>query len=175
MTQAKISLPLARVTVLPPSDPLIRDFQIYAGTLGAPFVGNKHLHRTTVSDLFIEGAYLYRAERILGASSNENWLVAVHDRESRNWKAYPCTISFKDGFMQAVEFKDIDFPQTHSKMGVNIQLKLLTNLRSTEGKSVGDVQRYTVRDGRVRQVENIARGVRFDLAPSGDGKTPVMT
>jgi len=53
-------------------------------------------------------------------------------------------------------------PQTPGRGGINAHLDVLINPEERRGQTIGDVQRFTIRGGRLRSAETIARGVRVE-------------
>jgi hypothetical protein len=172
LSGSHIGLPLHRISVVEPDDPLITELRVFAGTDPAPFIGSIPLHRAVIGGTYIEGAHLYRAERVIGQSeTRELWGVAP-DKAQKVWTARRCKVTVEDGYFKKIEAEGFDWPQTHAKAGVNAYLLVLTNPRERHGKTFGDVQRWTILAGRLRGIETVARGVRiegYSAAPANAG------
>jgi hypothetical protein len=166
------AIPLRRISVVGPDDPLVTELRIFAGTDPAPFIGSTSIQRAAIGDAYIEGAYIYRAERIVGKSGTfELWSVAP-DKPRKIWVARRCKITFEDGFFKKIEGEGCDLPRTHASARVNTHLDVLANPEERDGETFGDVQRWIILRGRLRGVETLARGVRIDgysASPSSAG------
>jgi hypothetical protein len=158
----EIHLPLQRISALEPDDPLVTALRIFAPTDGAPYVGGTHLHRTSVGDVFVEGAYVHRAERLIASSGAQEVTAVLPDKQTKVWKAYPCVLTVKEGLVQEVKVEGHQWPQSRSRHGVNVHLFVLERQTTKDGETFGDVERWTVVDGRLRSVENAARNVRVE-------------
>jgi hypothetical protein len=154
-----ISLPLQQISVEAPDAPLVTELRIFAGTAGTSYVGGTYFHRTSVGDVFVEGAYVYRAERIVGQSGTIEMSVVFRDQQSKVWKAYRCMLTFKDGFFDEVKVEGHELHQSRSRSGLNVRLFILSRHETKGSQTFGDVQQWTVVGGRLRSVETIARGV----------------
>jgi len=78
LLKAHLDLPLSRISAVSPDDePLVSALRIFAGTDPAPFLGGNLLPQGSGRDLYVEGAYVYRAERLLGKTGTfDLWCVA---------------------------------------------------------------------------------------------------
>jgi hypothetical protein len=174
LLESRIGLPLRRISAVGPDDPLITELRIFAGTDPAPFIGSMYLQKTVIGKTYVEGTYVYRAERIIGTSGTFVWSVTP-DKARHLWTARRCKVTVEDGFFKTIEVEGFDWPQTHAKAGVNAHLGVLTNPEERHGETFGDVQRWTILGGRLRGVETVARGVRiegYSAAPSSAGPAP---
>jgi hypothetical protein len=172
LLKSHIGLPLHRISAVGPDDPFITELRIFAGTDPAPFIGNTYLQKAVIGDMYIEGAYIYRAERIVGTSGTfELWSVTP-DKARKVWTARRCKVTVEDGFFKKIEVEGFDWPQTHARAGINAHLGVLTNPEERDGETFADVQRWRILAGRLRSVDTVARGVRiegFSAAPSSAG------
>jgi hypothetical protein len=162
LLQATIDLPLYRISAVPPEDPLVTELRIFAGTDAAPFLGGTTLRGTAVGDVYVEGAYVYRAERIVGTSGTVDLWAASPDRPHKVWTARRCKVVVEDGFIKRIEVERGDGPQRHARNGVNAHLAVLTNVEKRGDQTIGDVQRWTILAGRLRSIETVAKGVRIE-------------
>jgi hypothetical protein len=153
------TLSLRRISVVSPSDPMVHDFRIYAETPGAPFVGGTALNRTALGDIYVERAYVYRAERVVNESGTREITVVVPDRPKKLWTAYRCKLTFKDGLFQEVKVEGYEWPQSRSKKGLKIRLYILAHSERKNGQTVGDVERWVVTNSRLQRINTIARNV----------------
>src|SRR6185436_406608 len=62
LTRSGVDFPLDRISAVEPREPLITELRIFAGTEPAPFIGADSLRGTMVGDVYVESAYVYRAE-----------------------------------------------------------------------------------------------------------------
>jgi hypothetical protein len=162
LVKKRLDLPLYRISVVTPGDPLVGELRVFAGTDPAPFVGRTSLQNTVVGDLYVEGAYIYRAERIIGKTGSfDRWSVSP-DKDRKVWVARRCKVTVDDGCFKNIEVQDGTWPQTHAKNGINASLGVLINPEQRDGQTFGDVQRWTILGGRLRSVETVARGVPVD-------------
>lgn len=162
LAKSQIDLPLYRVSVVTPDEPLVTELRIFAGTDPAPFIGSTSIDGAVIGDMYVEGAYVYRAERIIGKTGTfELWSVAP-DRARKVWTARRCKVTVEEGFFKKIEVEGFDWPQGHTKTGVNAHLGVLANPDRRDGETFGDVERWTILAGRLRSVETVARGVRIE-------------
>jgi hypothetical protein len=172
LRQSPIGLPLHRISAVGPDEPMVTELRIFAGTDPAPFIGSTYLQKAVIGDTYVEGAYIYRAQRILGQSGTfELWSVAP-DSTGKAWVARRCKVTVEDGFFKKIEVEGLNWPQTHARAGVNAHLGVLTNVEERAGEAFGDIQRWTILGGRLRSVDTVARGVRVEglsAAPSSAG------
>jgi hypothetical protein len=165
------NLPLEVVSVVSPKDPLITEFRLFAGTEGSPKIAGIHFVKSTVGEIYVDNAYLYRAERIIGQSGTTNLWVARPEKGRRVWKAYRAKITARDGFLVKVEVEGTVWPQTAFRNGVNIHLGVVTNVALDNGQVFGDVAKWTIIDGRLRSVENVATRVLLEGYEPTDAQT----
>lgn len=162
LLKTRLGLPLYRISAVGLDDPLITELRVVAGTDPAPFIGKTSLQNAVIGDIYVEGAYVYRAERIIGQTGTfELWSVAP-DRLRKVWTARRCRVTVEDGFFKKIEVQGVNWPQTHARSGVNAHLGVLANPEKQDGATVGDVQRWSILAGRLRSVETVARGVRIE-------------
>ncbi|WP_439629868.1 hypothetical protein [Gemmata sp.] len=161
-----IDLALHRVSVVESDDHLVTELRIFAGTDGAPFVGGTFLHGAMVGDAFVDAAYVYRAERIIGQSGTVNLTAATHDRARKVWVARLAKVTVDKGFFKTIEVEGFDWPQMQTRDGINAHLGVLTNVSHRADATLGDVERWTIRGGRLRGVDTVAKGVRVENAPA---------
>jgi hypothetical protein len=154
---------LDTVAAVSPSDPLVMELRIFAGTDGSPFIGGFHLHKTPIGDMYIEGAYIYRAERVIGQSGVFSFLCATPQPNHKTWKAWKCKITIEGGIFKKVEVEGYNWPQTQTRQGVNIHLGIITNSIGKGKNLVGDIMKWTILGGRLRSVETIAQGVTIEV------------
>lgn len=160
-----IDIPLHRVSAVDLHEPLVSELRIYAGTDPAPSIGGTYLQKVVIGDLYLEGAYVYRAERIIGYSGSfEIWLASL-DRGRKVWIARRARVTLEDGLFKKLEVEGFDWPQTHARAGLNTHLEVVTNVELREGQVLGDVDKWTVLGGRLRSVETVARQVPVEGYP----------
>ncbi len=175
LLKSQIDLPFYSISAVSPGEPLITELQFFAGTDPAPFIGGTYLRNVVIGDITIDRAYVYRAERIVGATGDfEVWTVTP-DRTRIVWTARRGKVFVEDGFIKKVEVQGFDWPQTHAKNGVNVHLGVLVNAENRHGETFGDVQRWSILGGRLRSVETVARDARIEgyhdaPSPTGVGK-----
>lgn len=174
LRSAGIDLPLDRISVVESDDHLITELRIFAGTDGAPFIGGTFLHGTMVGDAFLDAAFIYRAERIIGQSGTMNLTAATRDRARKVWVARRAKVTVEKGFFKKIEVEGYDWPQMQTRDGINARLGILTNVAHRGNSARGDVERWTIRGGRLRGIDTVAKGVRVENAPapSRDERTP---
>jgi hypothetical protein len=159
---SRIGLPLYRISAVSPDEPPVSELRLFAGTDPAPFIGGTYLQGTVLGDTYVEGAYVYRAERIIGQTGTfELWSVAP-DKSRKVWIARRGKVTVENGFLKKIEVQGFDWPQTLAKHGVNVHLGVLANPERRDGETYGDVERWTVLAGRLRRVETVAKGVRIE-------------
>lgn len=159
---AGIELPLYRVSAVSADEPLITELRFFAGTDPAPFIGGTHLQSAVIGDVFIDEAYVYRADRMIGKTGTfELWSVAPA-KPRKVWTARRCKVTVENGLFKRIEVQGYDWPQSHARNGVNAHLGVLANPETRDGETFGDVQRWSILAGRLRSVETVARDVRIE-------------
>jgi hypothetical protein len=167
-----IGFPLHRIAAVGPDAPLVTELRFFAGTDPAPFIGGTSLHKEVIGNTYVEGAYVYRAERIIGKSGTfEIWSVTP-DRPRKVWIARRTKVTVEDGLFKKIEVEGFDWPQTQTKKGLKAYLRVLSNAEVRDGEPVGDVQRWTILGGRLSSVETVARRVRLEGLPASSSATP---
>lgn len=159
------ALPLMRLSVVSPNDDLVRTLRYFAGTPGAPFLGGKYYHRSPIGGTFVNGAYVYRAERFLVYDGTQHVTAVVRDKQKKAWIAYLCELTLKDGDFHDVKVEGYEWRQRRSKYGLNLRLDVFTQQQTKKGQTIGNVERWDVSNGRLLSVETRARGVTVQ-APS---------
>jgi hypothetical protein len=162
LSTAHVDLPLRNISAVEPEEHLVTELRIFAGTDPAPFVGGTRLLGTVVGDAYVEDAYVYRAERIVGKDGVMEVWSAARDKDRKVWKARLCRVTVQDGLFKRIDAEPPEVPHTHSRHGINAHLGMVTNVERRGGDAYGDVQRWTIRDGRLRAVDVVARGVKFE-------------
>jgi hypothetical protein len=161
----RIDLPLHRISVVSPEEPLVAELRIFAGTDPKPFIGGTYLQKLVVGEIYIEGAYVYRAERIIGQSGTIELWLANPDKSRKVWIARLAKAAIEDGFFKKLEVEGGDWPHTHAKNGINAHLGVVSNVEEREGQAFGNVDKWTILGGRLRSVETVAKGVRLKGYP----------
>ncbi len=159
---AEIDLPLHRISVVEPEDSLVTELRIFMGTDGAPFIGGTFLHGTMVGDAFIDAAYVYRAERIIGQTGTFDLTAATPDRPRKVWVARRAKVTLDQGFFKRIESEGFVWPQTQARDGINAHLGVLTNVEHRGDVTIGDVERWTILGGRLRGIDTVAKGVTVE-------------
>ena len=159
---AEVDLPLHRISVVEPDDGLVTELRIFMGTDGAPFIGGTFLHGTMVGDAFVDAAYLYRAERIVGQSGIVEVTTGTFDRPRRVWVARHAKVIIENGFFKTIEIEGGEWPQTQTRDGISAHLDVIVNVERQGDKTLGDVNRWTILGGRLRGILNLAKGVRVE-------------
>jgi hypothetical protein len=172
--KSQIDLPLYRISAMNPDEPLVAAIRLFMTTPAAPFIGGVQVQDTSIGDMFIEGAYIYRAASIIGMTGVFD-LWAVRPEKSRKlWIARLCKVTVVEGFFKKIEVQGFNWPQTNTTNGISTHLNVLANPAKRDGETFSDVQRWTIIAGRLRSTETIARGVRiegFVENPSSAGAT----
>jgi hypothetical protein len=119
---AGVELPLWRITALSPEDPLVTELRIFAPTEGAPFLGTTFLCNTMIGEVFLQGAYVYRAERIVGKNGTFELWCATPGQDRKVWIARKARVTVEDGFFKRVEVEGYTWPHTQARAGINIHL-----------------------------------------------------
>jgi hypothetical protein len=159
LRKMQIDLPLHRVSAVSPDEPMVVELRIFAGTDPAPYIGGTTLYGVVLGDLYVEDAYVYRAERIIGQTGTYDLVCAAPDKARKVWIARPCKITTENGFLTKIDTPGFDWPQTRARHGVNAHLGVLTKAEKREGKTFADVMRWSIHDGRLRRIETVAKGV----------------
>src|SRR5262249_30655694 len=73
-------------------EPIVMELRLFAGTDGAPFIGGFDLQKTQLGDIFIDRAYVYRAERIVGKSGTVEMICATPEAGHKTWRARKATL-----------------------------------------------------------------------------------
>jgi hypothetical protein len=153
---------LDSISAVSPEEPPITDLRIFAGTDGPPFIGGNRLLKARLGDAYIEEAYIYRAERIIGTSGVISLLCAVPDRGRKVWRALKGKMAVEGGLIQSVEVEGETRPQTRTKTGVNAVLRALVHVKKEGGQVFGDVQKWVIHGGRLESVETVVAGVPIE-------------
>jgi hypothetical protein len=161
----RIDLPLHRISVISPDEPLVAELRLFAGTDPKPFIGGKYFQKVVVGEIYIEGAYVYRAEGIIGKSGTIELWLASPDKSRKIWTARRVKVTFEDGFFKKFEAEGGDWPYTHAKNGINTHLGVVSSVEEREGQVFGNVEKWTVLGGRLRSVETVARDVLLEGYP----------
>jgi hypothetical protein len=151
-------LTLDNITVLSPYDPLVIDVRLSQATDGAPYFARAHLVR--VGSGPPNHAYLYRAERIIGASGVFRIWTATPDKGRKVWIAKLGTLTTENGFLKKLEVNGTDWPQT--KHGINASVNIVSRIEKRDGHTFGDVEKWTILAGRLRNVQNVATDVKLE-------------
>src|SRR5262249_36957008 len=96
----KLNLPdltLDNITAVSPYDPLVIDLRLSRATDGAPYLAPAHLVR--VGSGLPYNAYVYRAERIIGASGVFRIWTATPEKGRKAWTAKLGTLTTENGFL----------------------------------------------------------------------------
>lgn len=165
LVKRQIDLPLHRISVISPEEPFAAELRIFSGTDPKPFIGNDYLQNIVVGELYIEGAFVYRAERIIGKSGTLELWLAKPDRSHKVWTALRAKATFEDGFFTKLEPESGDWPITHAKNGINAHLGVISNTEEREGKIFGNVDKWTILGGRLRRIVTAARDVPLQGYP----------
>jgi hypothetical protein len=160
-TSPPIAMPLGSISARGLDDPLINELRLFAGTPGRPFVGGIPLSKSPVGDVYVEDAYIYRMEGILGWSGTVDMLFAVPQSDKRKWQRRPGKMTARDGFITDLEIENYTPRTSQSRNGINAIFYVFPNIVVRQGKMIGDVQKMIVREGRLRSVEDVARGVEI--------------
>jgi hypothetical protein len=109
---------------------------------------------------------IYRAERLTDASGFiEQWALK-HDKERKVWVARRARIETEGLPFKRIEVEGMDWPQRKAGRGITSRLDVLANaVVSQRGKASGDVTRWVILDGMLREVEMIARDVAIEGWP----------
>jgi hypothetical protein len=162
LRKSAAGIPLHCIVAVHADDPLVTELRIFAGTDPAPFLGSTYLQATSFGDTYIEKAYVYRAERIVGKTGLIETWAAMPGRSRQVWTAYPCKITFEEGFFRKIEVEGLQWVQTRGKNGVSANLWVPTETEVRGGVVFGDVMRWSIVDGRLRGIETVARDVRIE-------------
>lgn len=168
LIEQKIALRLSSISAVRSDEPLVSELRIFAGTDPAPFLGGTYLQKVVIGDKYIEGAYVYRAARIIGTSGTfEVWSAAPDKPRAakKDWTARPAKVTLEDGFFKKIEVEGFDWPQTQAARGVNAYLGVASNVRQEGGQVFGDVEKWAIVDGRLRSVETVAEEVPLQGYP----------
>jgi len=171
LVKHQIDLPLHRISVVSPEEPFAAELRIFAGTDPKPFIGRDYLQNIVVGELYIEGAYVYRAERIIGKSGTLDLWLAKPDKSHKVWTALRAKATFEDGFVKKLELGSGDWPLTHAKNGINAHLGVISNVEVRQGKVFGNVDKWTILGGRLRRIVTAARGVPLQDYPLPSNST----
>ncbi len=156
---------LSQISAVPDNDPVVMAFRIHSGTAGKPYLGGTYFRRTAVGDVFVDDAYVYRAERIVLPSGTLKFMALVYDKQAKAWRTFPAVMTYREGHLQDVKVEGHDLPYAQSNEGITVQFHTLQNPRQKDGHVVGDVQRMVFVKGGLRGVENVAEGVRIIGVP----------
>ncbi|MGH7222673.1 MAG: hypothetical protein ACRELF_05560, partial [Gemmataceae bacterium] len=105
-TSPSIDISLVNISAVSPTDPLITELRIFAGTPGRPYIGGVGMRKSAIGNRYVEGSYIYRMERIIGGSETVDLLFAVPSGEKHKWKKRQGKITTKDGFTVKVEIEN---------------------------------------------------------------------
>jgi hypothetical protein len=141
--------------------PLIGELRYFAGTPGAPYIGGVWLNRAMVGETYVERAYVYRAERLIGVSGTTDMVFAVPGAGGHRWAIRSGKMTTRDGFIVDVTIENYSLKVTTGRHGINAVFYVLSSVAQENGKKVGDIQRMSVIDGRLRTVDPIATGVEL--------------
>lgn len=162
LLESHIDLPLYRISAVTPTEALVGELRIFAGTDPAPFLGSTYLQKAVIGDAYVEGAYVYRAERIIGTNGTFAFWSVAFNRPRKVWTAQRCKVTVEGGFFKKIDVEGTDWPQSHRGAGIDAYLEVLANPQVQDGEILGDVERWTIRAGRLRSVETVARGARVE-------------
>jgi hypothetical protein len=140
------------------TDRLISNLRLFAGTDGKPFVGGFGLSKTVVGDTYVENAYVYRAERLVGASGDQHFVFAVRasNGKRRKWARREGALVAKNGFLVDIRIKGHEIKRSSGPHGVNGLFYVVKRSAPEGGKLFADIERWQVVDGRLRDVEEVA-------------------
>jgi hypothetical protein len=158
-----VSIDLDDISVAADQSRLIADLRIFSGTDGKPFIGGISLSKAVVGDSYVENAYIYRAERIIGVSGDLKFVFAIphHGEHGRKWSKAEGVVVVKDGAFVDVHIPDHPLRHSRSRNGITSAFYVFSKVEAEGDKLYGDVQRFTVQDGRLRSVEEIASHVEI--------------
>ena len=162
LLKAAIDIPLYCITVVSPEEHLIAELRIFADTDPAPYLGGTYLVGAVLGDVYLEKAYLYRAERIIGKTGTLSVWLVVLDKARKVWTARLGKITSEDGFIKKIETEGFPWPQNHTRHGITGHLGVLANWEVQNGKTFGDVARWIILDGRLRSIEAVAQHVPIE-------------
>ena len=169
LQSSHINFPQRNISAVAPGDPLILELRLFAGTEPAPFIGGSLLDATVIGGAYIEGAYVYRAERILGKSGIVNMWSVSRDKSKKQWIARPCAITFEEGLFKKIDVEGFDVPQKLGAKGINARFNVLADFEKRRNGFYGNVTRLNFRGGRLESSDTVARWVRVE----GFHDTPV--
>jgi hypothetical protein len=160
-------LALEDITVLSPYDPLVIDVRLSQATDGAPYLARTHMVRVGTGPPY--PAYVYRAERIIGGSGVFKVWTASADKHRRVWIAKLGTLTTENGFLKKLEVNGTGWPQT--KHGINAPVSIISRIEKRDGQTYGDIQKWTILAGRLRNVETVATDAKLEgLTDEKSGK-----
>ena len=89
-----------------------------------------------------------------------------HDKERKVWVARRAVIETEGLSFKGIEVEGMDWPQRKAGRGITSRLDVLANaVVSRRGKASGDVTRWVILGGLLRDVEMIARDVIIEGWP----------
>jgi hypothetical protein len=162
-TSPPINIPLNSIVAVSPNDPLIGELRIFAGTPKQPFIGGVSLTKTSIGEIYVDDSYIYRMERIIGASETIDMSCAIPTDSKHKWKLRKGKMTAKNGFIVNVEIENYNLRHSVSRNGLNVVFYVLQNIAVKEKKTFGHVSRFRILDGRLRTIENIAAEVEIEV------------
>jgi hypothetical protein len=160
-TSPPVDISLDQMSLDSPTSHLIGELRIFAGTPGAPHIGGGWLNKSMVGEVYVETAYVYRAEQIIGKSGTMEQLFAIPHHGGRQWTLRNGKMTTRDGFIVEVTVENHNLKTSVGRRGINASFYVVTSAKYEDGKKMGTVQRITVIDGRPRTLEDIAADVEF--------------
>jgi hypothetical protein len=157
-----ITISLDRIAVIGDKDNPILELRLFAGTQGKPFIGGTWIKKSSIGEIFIDNAYVYRSEQIpgwTGALPMEFAVLPADD--TKTWQRRMGTMTVKDGFTTKVEIDGHTLRSSASKNGVNAVYYIFQNSTERGGRQSADVVRMKVLDGRLRSMEVVAVGIDY--------------
>lgn len=162
LTDAGVEFPTLRLAVVGLKDRLVSALRIGAETDPAPFLGSHSLRHSGVGGAYVEGAYVYRAERFIGKNGVFQRWAATRDKARKAWIARKCQITMADGIFQKIEVDGASVLQRQTKHGLKARLRLLLYIEKRGRGYLGDVMQWDIERGKLRDSSIAGLGVRVE-------------
>lgn len=153
-----VTIDLDDISAVGEYDPLVSNLRIFAGTDGKPFVGGVGLSKAVVGDVYVENAYIYRAQRVVGKSGDLPFVFAIPalNGKGKRWSRREGVVVAKNGFLVDIRIDGHEIKHSQGRHGVNAIIYVVKKAMFEGGKLYGDIDRWHVLDGRLRNVEEVA-------------------
>jgi hypothetical protein len=145
-------------------EPLVSGLRAYQGTDGAPFVGGRWVNGKPVGEWYVEGIYLYRAERLVPDTGTMSVTFTVRDKAAKRWVPLPGLLMYAGGRLVGLGSTP-GVARTRQRLhGLSARFYTLDGMFTKKGQAFGHLRRWEYSDGRLEGFREEVRPVPVAVA-----------